>query len=184
MNSTRTGKIARLPARLREELNARLHNGEKGCRLVEWLNGLPEVQTIIVDQFGGRPIRPQNLSEWRQGGYLDWLHRRESQDISRQLFNHPNLTTDVLARLTTVGYCLETKHLRNLNGLAHWRKLRQLTQDISRLRRDDHEEQRLQLARLRAATALAAQRRDPPNDPAAEPNPGTPPLEEDTNENV
>jgi hypothetical protein len=37
---TRTGKIARLPRELRDELNRRLREGEPGIRLVEWLNSL------------------------------------------------------------------------------------------------------------------------------------------------
>ena len=73
---TRTGKIARLPKPIREQLNARLENGEPGTSLVTWLNQLPEVQKIITDQFAGLPIRPQNLSEWRQGGYLDWIRHQ------------------------------------------------------------------------------------------------------------
>ncbi len=38
------GKIARLPRNVRDELNHSIDNGETGVRLVEWLNGLPEVQ--------------------------------------------------------------------------------------------------------------------------------------------
>ena len=37
----RTGKIARLPDDIREQLNRRLNDGEKGKKLVMWLNSLP-----------------------------------------------------------------------------------------------------------------------------------------------
>jgi hypothetical protein len=47
--------------------------GEQGKRLVAWLNALPEVRAIIATEFGGKPIREQSLSEWRKGGYRDWL---------------------------------------------------------------------------------------------------------------
>jgi hypothetical protein len=40
---SRTGKIARLPQSLREELNHRLENGELARNLADWLNTLPEV---------------------------------------------------------------------------------------------------------------------------------------------
>src|SRR5580700_6949622 len=69
---TRNGKIARLPAGIREELNQRLFNGEQGKHLVEWLNGLPKVQTVMQAAFEGRPITEDNLSEWKLGGYLAW----------------------------------------------------------------------------------------------------------------
>ena len=48
MNITRNGKIARLPRAIRDELNCRLADGEIGGRLVDWLNGLPEVQKILA----------------------------------------------------------------------------------------------------------------------------------------
>jgi hypothetical protein len=65
---TRKGKIARLPRSVRDELNRRLDDGEQGIRLVEWLNGLAEVQAMLTADFGGRPINEQNLSDWKDGG--------------------------------------------------------------------------------------------------------------------
>ena len=65
----RNGKIARLPHAVRLELNQRLRDGESGKGLVEWLNGLPEVKAALQREFGGRAIREQNVSEWKQGGF-------------------------------------------------------------------------------------------------------------------
>ena len=70
---SRNGKIANLPEHLREQINSRLHDGEPVVRLVDWLNGLPEVQAVMAQHFGGRPLKSQNLSEWKSGGYQDWL---------------------------------------------------------------------------------------------------------------
>ena len=75
---TRLGKIARLPREIREELNVRLNNGEVGRLLVDWLNGLPAAQAVLKERFEGRPISEQNLSEWKQGGYEDWLRHQEN----------------------------------------------------------------------------------------------------------
>src|SRR6266446_3873145 len=85
MNLTRNGKIARLPLAVRQELNRRLDEGEQGKELVAWLNGLPEVQAILAAEFGGKPIREQNLSEWKQGGYRDWLAKREALEVAERL---------------------------------------------------------------------------------------------------
>ena len=79
MTRTRTGKIARLPHSLREDLNLRLQNGEQGAKLVEWLNALPEVQRVLDEKFEGRPINEQNLTEWKQGGYEDWRKLQEAR---------------------------------------------------------------------------------------------------------
>jgi len=69
---TRNGKIARLPKAIREELNKRLLDGQQGKQLVEWLNGLPKVQAVMQKEFEGHPISEQNLSAWKQGGYVAW----------------------------------------------------------------------------------------------------------------
>jgi len=83
-NPTRKGKIARLPASLREELNRRLHDGESAPRILAWLHSLPEVLSVL-DQHGEEPITAQNLSVWRSGGYADWLRRRERIDQTKVL---------------------------------------------------------------------------------------------------
>jgi hypothetical protein len=69
---TRTGKIGRLPEKVRTALNERLDDGETGADLAAWLNGLPEVQKMLAARFGGRPITEHHLSEWRQGGFAEW----------------------------------------------------------------------------------------------------------------
>ena len=73
----RIGKIARLPAAIRTELNQRLRDGQIGPQVLPWLNSLPETQALLTTEFGGKPINPQNLSDWRQGGFVDW---ERSQD--------------------------------------------------------------------------------------------------------
>src|SRR5579862_3440780 len=78
---TRNGKIARLPQAVREELNRRLEDGEQGIRLVEWLNGLPEVKAVIDKDFEGVPITEINVSLWKRGGFLDWQARQRAESM-------------------------------------------------------------------------------------------------------
>src|SRR5271166_2863543 len=85
---TRNGKIARLPRHIREQLNRRLEDGEEGETLLDWLNALPEAREILKNQFGGVPINKQSLSQWRLGGYQDWLARQEGCDFARELAEH------------------------------------------------------------------------------------------------
>ena len=80
----RTGKIARLPRTLRDQLNQRLHNGEPGVDLIQWLYSLPGVQASLAEHFNGVPISPQNLSEWNNGGFLDWLTTQELLEDARE----------------------------------------------------------------------------------------------------
>jgi hypothetical protein len=82
---TRNGKIARLPLAVRAELNQRLLDGEAGNQLVDWLNARPEVEAIIAGEFGGHPLREQNLSRWKNGGYREWLREQKIETLARKL---------------------------------------------------------------------------------------------------
>jgi len=67
----RNGKIARLPAEVRDLVNQMIYEGEFYNAIIAALKGL-----------GYPGIRPQNLSEWRKGGFQDWLRdRREVEDL-------------------------------------------------------------------------------------------------------
>ena len=82
---TRNGKIARLPKEIREQLNQRLDDGKQGKDLVSWLNSLPEVQSVLATLFGGQAINKHNLSQWRKGGYREWLAKQEWLEVKKQL---------------------------------------------------------------------------------------------------
>jgi hypothetical protein len=70
------GKIGRLPYEIRGALGHGIRQGITGTRLVAWLNSLPEVQAILQQEFGGRPINEQNFSTWKIHGYPDWVQEQ------------------------------------------------------------------------------------------------------------
>ena len=157
---TRNGKTARLPRELRDQLNRRFDKGETGVRLEEWLNGLPEVQKVLETDFGGRRISEQNLSEWKSGGYRDWLTRQEALSQARDLAADSNeLAEATEGRLT--DHLATVLAARYAAALAGWngevteefggklRTLRSLCQDIVELRRGDHSGARLNMERER-----------------------------------
>jgi len=74
---------------VREELNRRLRDGTPGKMLVVWLNNHPEVKRVLAASFGGREINKVNLSQWKKGGYVEWLARRELLESSRELSVKP-----------------------------------------------------------------------------------------------
>jgi hypothetical protein len=164
---TRISKIARLPAAIREQLNQRLENGEKGKTLVHWLNTLPEVQKIIADQFAGHAIREQNLSEWKRGGYIDWLNQQQLLDLVR--WNNETSTdlencrdsTDIADNLGNFMSAELVLHARTLQKIKdpekRWRRFRQIARELSRLRRDDHRFDRNLLRREQWESTLEPQ---------------------------
>ena len=73
----RTGKIGRCPPAIREEVCRRLYQGEPASKILPWLNTQEEVLRILDEYFHEEPVSPQNLSEWRGGGYQAWLKKRD-----------------------------------------------------------------------------------------------------------
>jgi hypothetical protein len=152
----RNGKIARLPRNIRDQLNRRLDEGESGVRLVAWLNSLPEVQAVLDQDFEGRPINEQNLTEWRQGGYLVWARLQESWEwwqLNREEGDRiatdsgPVPLSDSLSPMVALvlGKTINDLFADSPADPAHQKKLLALLAELSRLRRTDHEAARLRI---------------------------------------
>ena len=162
MNRIRHGKIARLPQRLREELNRRLDQGAQGGPLLQWLNSQPEVQAVLAADFGGRPINKQSLSQWRRGGYAEWLRLQEAQALAgpmpAETRESPPLADQMAAWAAARGL-LAVRELAGPGGTeaAPLKTLREACRDLVALRQENHTAARAQfeLARcqlLRACT--------------------------------
>src|SRR5665213_709443 len=82
---TRRGKIARLPIKIRDQINTRLENGEEGIHILEWLNKLAETTELMKSEFDGLPINETNMSNWKLGGFRDWVTHQESLDDVRRV---------------------------------------------------------------------------------------------------
>ena len=157
---TRKGKIARLSFATRDQLNRRLLNGEEGVKLVQWLNERSFVQAVLKEEFNGRPITGQNLSEWKQGGYQDWLRAEEGRDWVRSLVEESGVlaeeageysVADWLAAPTAMalGRWLRTATAGSENDPQQRQALLSVARELSQLRRGDHEEERIRLERER-----------------------------------
>jgi hypothetical protein len=155
---TRNGKIARLPLDIRDQLNTRLADGEPGNRLVEWLNSNPAVMLVMAEQFDGRPINENNLSEWRQGGYEEWLTLQSFLDESRILSENSGQVTDTGITSEHLHIVLLAHHAHLLQNFGIMPEiefsnkveaLRKLTASIMNMRRSELNAARLQLQRER-----------------------------------
>jgi hypothetical protein len=159
MSSTRTGKLARLPHPIRDQVNQRLHDGEPANSILNWLNDLPEVQQILREHFSGRPIAASNLTEWKNGGYHDWCLRQDALGIVDSLADQSSLGDHVLtdgfndkiARWTSIHIASTARTLlaNETDPKARLDVLHQLNADVNRLRRNDLQAERLALERHR-----------------------------------
>jgi hypothetical protein len=159
MNLSHIGKIGRLRKALRGKINRRLQNGERARSLVAWLNSLPEVKAMIAAEFGGKPIREQNLSEWRKTGYQDWLRTQETLEAVNSFLAETNeLETTIaeplaekLALWLLTRYVVETRKLggKNANGEIDRKLLREFCGDVVALRRGNHSAARLKIEQER-----------------------------------
>lgn len=62
-----------------------MRDGQKTKQILEWLNPLAEAKIVWEREFEGVPCSAQNLSEWRLGGYKDFLRERERLDALESL---------------------------------------------------------------------------------------------------
>lgn len=106
------GKIGRLPWELREQVNRRLNDGEPASLILPWLNGQARVRAILEAHFEGKPVNPQNLSAWRQGGFQDWLDERQEVEDTKALTRFVSDLVDASGgKLTDGAHALATGRL-------------------------------------------------------------------------
>jgi len=157
---TGNGKIARLPFKIRNQLNERLRNGEQGKDLVVWLNGMWVVKQILDEEFDGRPISEQNLSGWKQREHQQWLERGEQRRLFREFLDEAeefgeeldgSSLADRLTEMATlaVARLLQTELEAEEKGPKHRAAVVELLRELARLREGDHEMARLRLQRER-----------------------------------
>jgi hypothetical protein len=75
-SSRRNGKIARLPKETRDMINRMLDDG------------IP--YHVIIDELGdaGEGLNTQNLTNWKQGGYQEWVRNQELIERTRAQTEH------------------------------------------------------------------------------------------------
>lgn len=114
---SRPGKIARLPRDIREQLNLRLEAAQPGPQILEWLNSLDEVRRLADSDFDGQPVSKQNLSQWRRGGFQDWL---ALQDLRAGLDQLDEVTADIEDQTELVDKVAALMALRLASLLSRW----------------------------------------------------------------
>jgi hypothetical protein len=161
MNTTRKGKIARLPHHIREQLNARLEDNEPGPAILDWLNSLKQTHEIIKQWFNNRPITGQNLSDWRQGGYEDWRRSQQAQRIAETLSEEgrdvagaagDDRLSEHLSVILSVELAVRARERLDEapDKDEKWKRLLEILRELDRLRRSDQRGLKMQIERQRS----------------------------------
>lgn len=163
---TRTGKIARLPLGLRQQLNRRLLDGESAAPLLAWLNSLPQVREILAAQFDAQPISVANLSKWKRGGFLEWQAQESALEATRGMLDATAAVQDTCPdsplseRLALFCAARLAAQLQSFDTMkdgpkkqARWQSL---CSQVATLRRCDQAKTRLQVHATNAQLAYAA----------------------------
>ena len=79
----RTGKIARLPKTLRDQVNAALRDGATASRVIELLTAAKAGGATNGDGSEIDLPNDQNITNWREGGYAEWCKEQERLDDMR-----------------------------------------------------------------------------------------------------
>ena len=165
---SRIGKIARLPHDIREQLNRRLLDGQSGTEILQWVNELPQCRQMLAQKFGDRPIDDNNLYEWRHGGYEEWLWHEDRRDRLGTNFEHIAKLdavgdgSQVADRLGAIVAAELATALNMLEGISdmndRWFRLREISRELTRFRRENCNNGRLRLAEQRLETETERQR--------------------------
>ncbi|HUB87498.1 MAG TPA: hypothetical protein VMB22_06365 [Verrucomicrobiae bacterium] len=149
MSTTHVGKIGRLLKCTRDELGRRIEDNEPGKELVNWLNGLSDVQEILNEQFGGRPITEQNLSEWKQTGHPEWFRQEQTRSLVSTLTEQSDdlneaadgqEISDRFAGMFAAEliWLITSRLEKETDPEKRWKIICEAHRELSQLRRDDH----------------------------------------------
>jgi hypothetical protein len=146
-NLARKGKIACLPLAIRTELNRRLDDGGRGPRILEWLNAEPAVRAVLERDWSGRPVNPQNLSEWRRGGYVDWRRRCDEIEKLKELSAYARELGQAAGGITEACATLAAARIMEAVETAGIGEVLKMVKAISRLRAGETANARLEQQR-------------------------------------
>ena len=125
-------------------------------------------QAALLAESRDPKVNEEDVSNWKQGGYRDWLAQQEAvAEVRRIVAEAKELSraadgvlTDNLAAWIAARYAIATRRLaaENGNGALDWNQLRVLCNDLVDLRRGDHRAESLRIDRERLEMERAEQK--------------------------
>jgi len=140
---------------IRTELNVRLRDGRTGRVVLEWLNGLEPVRTVLVKEFKGARVNEPNLTAWRASGYVEWEEKETALKLARELRSgvmaDEDAGTEVAFSVVTLKVAELSRSLirKETEPEKQWVWLRRANRMLCRLRRDRSQEMELKVQQRR-----------------------------------
>ena len=120
---------------------------------MKWLNSCDEVQDTLAEHFDERPITEQNLSEWKQGGFKDWQHHQETRALARGFLAEAEELEEEIGEIPLTDRLSETvaltlarllrEAISGEKGPAQRMAILEIAREFARLRKQDHQMERL-----------------------------------------
>src|SRR5438045_486529 len=154
-----TSKISSFPRPIREELDRRLDRAEKTKPLLQWLNSLPEIQTVLKADFEGEPVKKQNLTGWRKSGFQNWQFRQAALDFTQDALPDELDPSELEKMSAKLIRCLQIRYAAVAGSLpppdgdpdTELRRLSDLSNNLTAMRRGDLSAERLSIEQQRLA---------------------------------
>lgn len=147
------GKIGRMPHTLRREICERMRDGATAAAIIDWLGARADAQAVLKEHGFG-PVIAQNITEWRQGGYQDWLkgeerteHMRKLTDLSESILGQTGGDPSAVGSRLLAGRLLDV--LAAADGADDGAGVAELAKTVATLRGGDLLADRLRLDRDR-----------------------------------
>ena len=150
-------KIGRLSFAMRNELNERLRDGASPAEVIAWISESKEFKAIQKkEKFGD--LNAQNITDWRNTGYRDWLDDQASADRIRRLAEQASVMAQASGFTpATVAARLAAAQLMEVaNNPDDPKMLNSAAGAIASLRGVEVAEERNALAKQRVELAMAS----------------------------
>ena len=146
-------KIGRLPFAVRNELNERIRDGEGGPAILAWLNAEKATRRVLREMKAGE-VNAQNLTDWRSGGYADWLADQERADRIRRLAEiSSTIASAAGGNAAGVGCNIAAAKIMDILEESDPEKVADLAKALVQLRSSENADKKVALAEEKNALA-------------------------------
>ena len=143
-------KIGRLPFAIRNAVAKMLRDGATARQVCEFVNASADFASLRRETGCG-PLNPQNVTDWRSGGYIAWCREQQRAERLRALAESAYHIADATGNAPAgVGSSILAGRLLDMLEHADDSSVLELAGAVVNLRKGENDAARLELDRRRA----------------------------------